>query len=247
MTFITSPLEQFSIIPLLTVGSSNLYISFTNSALFMCLTVLVGVLFITLSVSRATLVPNKWQASLELLFEFILSLVQSNIGKKGLPYFPLIFSVFTFILFCNLLGLIPYSFTVTSHIMITFSLALSLFIGITIIGFVRHKKHFFSFFFPEGAPLAIAPILVLIELISYLARPFSLSIRLFANMMSGHSLFYIIASFTMPLLLMGNYSFIIPILLIVAFTGLELAVAVLQAYVFTILVTIYLSDVIHLH
>ena len=165
-------------------------------------------------------------------------------------YFPLIFVIFIFILTCNLLGMIPYSFTVTSHIIVTFFLSLSIFIGVTIIGFAHHGIHFFSFFLPAGAPVVLGPFLVVIELISYISRAFSLAIRLFANMMSGHSLLKILAGFAWTMLSVGGIFYVIhlvPLIIVFIITGLEIGIAMLQAYVFTVLTCIYLNDSINLH
>lgn len=242
MILILSPLEQFEI--------NYIFSYITNSSLFIFLAFSILSYFLYLITKFKTLIPNNYQLIIEIIYTFILDLILENIGKKGIKYFPFIFILFLFILMCNLLGMIPYSFTVTSHIIITFSLSLSIFIGVTLIGFNIHGLHFLSFFVPQGAPKALLPLLVVIEVISYLARAFSLAIRLFANMMSGHTLLKIIASFAWTLLTMGGLlsliSFI-PLTLIFAITGLELGIAFLQAYVFTILTCIYLNDTINLH
>jgi F-type H+-transporting ATPase subunit a len=225
-----------------------------NSSLFMLLTislVLLLVYFVTLNGGH--LVPNAWQSFVEIIYDFVLNLVNEQIsGASSMKqrFFPLIFVTFTFLLFCNLIGMIPYSFTVTSHFIITLGLSLSLFIGITIVGFQTHGLHFFSILLPQGVPLPLAPFLVLLELISYCFRALSLGIRLFANMMAGHSLVKILSGFAWTMLSMGGIMYLAhlaPFLIVFALTGLELGVAILQAYVFTILICIYLNDAINLH
>nr|YP_001315114.1 ATP synthase F0 subunit 6 [Chlorokybus atmophyticus]ABO15092.1 ATP synthase F0 subunit 6 [Chlorokybus atmophyticus] len=247
-----SPLEQFTIISLIPIRIGNLFFSFTNSSLFMLLTTsLVIFLFYLTTIKGGKIVPNRWQSIVEMIYEFVLNLVDEQIsGNRGLKFFPLIFVTFTFLLFCNLIGMIPYSFTVTSHFVITSGLALSLFIGVTIVGFQTHGLHFFSFLLPKGVPLALAPLVVVLELISYCFRALSLGIRLFANMMAGHTLVKILSGFAWTMLSMGGIMYIAhlaPLLIVFALTGLEIGVAMLQAYVFTILICIYLNDSINLH
>jgi F-type H+-transporting ATPase subunit a len=195
-------------------------------------------------------VPSRWQSVVEMIYEFVANLVDEQIGKKGKKFFPLIFTTFVFLLFTNLIGMIPYSFTVTSHFIVTFGLSLSLFIGITIVGFQVHGLHFFSFLLPKGAPLALAPLLVVLELVSYCFRAVSLGVRLFANMMAGHTLVKILSGFAWTMLSVGGVlaaAAVIPFGIVFALTGLEIGVACLQAYVFTILTCIYLNDAINLH
>jgi F-type H+-transporting ATPase subunit a len=253
----TSPLEQFSVIPLIPMKIGDLYFSFTNSSLFMLLTlslVLLLIYFVTKK-GGGNLVPNAWQSLVELIYDFVLNLVNEQIGGLSgnvkQKFFPCILVTFTFLLFCNLQGMIPYSFTVTSHFLITLGLSFSLFIGITIVGFQRNGLHFLSFLLPAGVPLPLAPFLVLLELISYCFRALSLGIRLFANMMAGHSLVKILSGFAWTMLCMNDILYFIgdlgPLFIVLALTGLELGVAILQAYVFTILICIYLNDAINLH
>lgn len=245
-----SPLEQFEIIKIIPIRFGDLDLSFTNSSFFCLLISVIIILFILFSTTNRTIIPNNWQSISENLYEFTYSLVQENIGKAGKQYFPFIFTVFLFILFANLIGMIPYSFTVTSHIIITFSLSLSIFIGVTIIGFVKHKLHFFSILLPSGTPTILAFYLVVIELVSYVARAFSLGVRLFANMMSGHSLLKILAGFSWSMLSIGGIFYllsIIPLIVVFAVTGLEIGIALLQAYVFTALTCLYINDAINLH
>jgi F-type H+-transporting ATPase subunit a len=249
-----SPLEQFAIISLIPIHFGNLYLSFTNSALFMVLTIsLVLLLFHFVTLKGGYLVPNAWQSLVEILYDFVLNLVNEQIsGPPSVKqrFFPVIFATFSFLLFCNLIGMIPYSFTVTSHFIITLGLAFSLFIGVTIVGFQTHGLHFFSLLLPQGVPLPLAPFLVLLELISYCFRAISLGIRLFANMMAGHSLVKILSGFAWTMLSMGGIMYLAhlaPLAIVFALIGLELGVAILQAYVFTILICIYLNDAINLH
>lgn len=246
-----SPLEQFSILSLFPISLGNFYLSFTNSALFMLLATGTFLLLLSFVTSKGgLLVPTHWQSLIELIYEFVANLVQEQVGEKGKRYFPLIFTLFSFLLVCNLIGMIPYSFTVTSHFVVTFGLSVSIFIGVTIIGFQTHGLHFFSFFLPPGAPLALAPLLVVLELVSYSFRAISLGVRLFANMMAGHTLVKILAGFSWTMLSVGGVMYVaslIPMGVVFALTGLEIGVAILQAYVFTILTCIYLNDAIHLH
>jgi F-type H+-transporting ATPase subunit a len=202
------------------------------------------------TINGGKLVPSYWQSIVEMIYEFVLNLVKEQIGEKGKIYFPIIFTTFTFLLTNNLIGMIPYSFTTTSHIIVTFTLSLSTFVAVTIIGFQHHGLHFFSFLLPPGAPLALAPFLVVIELISYSFRGISLGVRLFANMMAGHTLVKILSGFAWTMMSAGGVLFVagfIPFLIVFALTFLEIGVGMLQAYVFSILTCIYLNDVIHLH
>nr|YP_009647100.1 ATP synthase F0 subunit 6 [Chloroparvula japonica]QBX98760.1 ATP synthase F0 subunit 6 [Chloroparvula japonica] len=246
-----SPLEQFNILTLIPLHIGNVYFSFTNSSLYMLLfTGLVGALFYMVTLEGGRLVPSRWQSMVEMLYTFILDMLEGQVGPAGRKYFPFIFSTFSFILFANLIGMVPYSFTVTSHFVVTFALSVSIFVGVTIIGFQTHGMHFFSFFLPPGAPLALAPLLVVLEVVSYSFRAISLGVRLFANMMAGHTLVKILSGFAWTMLGVGGLlavGSIIPFGVVFALTGLEIGVAFLQAYVFTILTCIYLNDAIHLH
>ncbi len=246
-----SPLDQFGIISLIPFRIGNFDISFTNSSFYLFSTTgLVLLLFHLVTLHGGTVVPSRWQSFVEMIYEFVISLVEEQIGAQGKKFFPLIFTLFVFLLFTNLIGMIPYSFTATSHLIVTFGLSLSLFIGITIIGFQFHGLHFFSFLLPKGAPLILAPLLVVLELVSYCFRAISLGVRLFANMMAGHTLVKILSGFSWSMLSVGGVlavAAIIPFGIVFALTGLEIGVACLQAYVFTILTCIYLNDAIHLH
>nr|YP_009490360.1 ATP synthase F0 subunit 6 [Gracilaria edulis]AWH62510.1 ATP synthase F0 subunit 6 [Gracilaria edulis]UAD89638.1 ATP synthase F0 subunit a [Gracilaria edulis] len=247
---IPSPLEQFEIVTLIPLTFFGLNFSLTNSTLFMFFSFLIAVLWISLSFYKNTLVPNNWQLVSEMIYSVTINMVQDNLGSKGEFYFPFIFTLHLFLLFCNLIGMIPYSFTVTSHIAFTFGLALAIFIGINIIGLQTHGLKFFALFLPRGVPLPIVPLLITIEFLSYIVKVFTLSIRLFANMTSGHTLLKIIAGFAWTMLSAGGLLAIfhlIPLGLLLALIGLELAIAGLQAYVFTLLTCIYLNDVLEFH
>ncbi|PIW26986.1 MAG: F0F1 ATP synthase subunit A [Rhodospirillales bacterium CG15_BIG_FIL_POST_REV_8_21_14_020_66_15] len=238
-----SPLAQFEIKTLVPLKFGELDASFTNSSLLMVATVVVVSAFLILGMRRAALVPGRWQSMAELSYVFIANLLKDTVGSEGRPYFPFIFTVFMFVLFGNLLGMVPYSFTFTSHIVVTFTMAAVIFVGVTAIAIAKHGLHFFSFFMPPGVPLLMAPLLIPIEIISYLSRPISLSVRLFANMLAGHTLLKVFAGFIISLGVFG----VAPWLFVVALTGLEIVIAFLQAFVFTILTCLYLNDALHLH
>ena len=240
-----SPLEQFAIqpvsAPLFSIGGHS--IAVTNSALFMMAAVVVSSGLLLAGAGKGSMIPGRIQAMAELFYEFIANMIRDNVGGGGKKFFPFIFSLFIFTLFGNILGMIPYGFTFTSHIAVTFFMAMVVFLSVTLIGLFKHGLHFFSLFFPHGAPLFTAPILIPIELVSYLSRPISLSVRLFANMTVGHVLLKVLAGFVVALGFFG----VVPLVVLVAITALELLVAVLQAYIFTILCCIYLNDALHLH
>ena len=238
-----SPLAKFEIKPLYKLELGGYDVSFTNSALFMTLAFLLITFFLLLSTKKRATVPGRWQVMAELSYEFIASLIRDTIGAEGRKYFPFVFTAFMFILVGNLLGMMPYSFTFTSHIIVTFALAFFIFIGVTIIAIVKHGLHFFSFFLPPGTPWLMAPLLIPIEVISYLSRPISLSVRLFANMLAGHTLLKVIAGFVGLL----GFAGVMPLALVTALTGLEILIAFLQAYVFAILTCLYINDALHLH
>ena len=244
-----SPLEQFEIVPLFSfiIGSK---LAFTNSSLFVLLTIFVIACFFHVSIFESTLAPNRWQTTSEMIYEFVQGMLHEALGGKGSRFFPFIFTTFVFIFFANVLGMVPYTFTVTSHLIFTFALGMTTFVALNIIGLKIHGLHFFSLFLPPGAPLALAPLLVPIELISYVFRVVALAVRLFANMMAGHTLLKILATFAWKMIAAGGVFYIIqlfPMVVIIAITGLELAIAFLQAYVWTTLVCLYLSDAINLH
>ena len=239
-----SPLAQFEIKTLVPIEPAGLNLSFTNSSLFMVLTVITVSAFLILGMRRHAMVPGRWQSMAELSYVFIANLVKDTVGTEGRAYFPFIFTLFMFILFGNLWGMMPYSFTFTSHIVVTFAMALFVFIGVTLIALAKHKLHFFSFFMPPGVPILMAPLLVPIEIISYLSRPISLSVRLFANMLAGHTLLKVFAGFVISLGILAGW---LPLAFVVALTGLEIVIAFLQAFVFAILTCLYLYDALHLH
>lgn len=238
-----SPLAQFEIKRLVEIDIAGFDASFTNSAAWMVIAVVAITAMLTLSMRGRAMMPGRWQSIAELSYEFIAGMLRDNVGAEGRKYFPFVFTLFMFILFANMLGLIPYSFTTTSHIIVTFGMAILVFLGVTVIGIIRHKAKFISLFVPAGVPVFLMPLLIPIELISYLTRPVSLSLRLFANMMAGHTLLKVFGGFVVALGLFG----VAPLIFIVALYGLELIVAGLQAYVFTILTCLYLNDAIHLH
>jgi F-type H+-transporting ATPase subunit a len=237
-----SPMEQFAIKPLIPIHIGGLDLSFTNSALFMVIAAAVVTWLMIASFTGRSLVPGRIQSMAEMLYEFVANMVESVCGSEGRKYFPFIFTLFTFILLCNLLGLLPYAFTVTSHIVITVALALVVFIGVTIIGFARHGLGFLGLFAPHGVPMWIMPFLVPIEIFSYFVRPVSLSLRLFANMMAGHTMLKVIAGFVVML---GVWFGWLPFAFVVMLTAFEILVAVLQAYIFAILACVYLNDALH--
>tara|TARA_B100001964_G_C14044701_1_gene514239 strand:+ start:159 stop:884 length:726 start_codon:yes stop_codon:yes gene_type:complete len=241
---VANPLEQFTVKTLVPIQLGEVDASLTNAGLFMVITVVAISAFLMIGMRQRSLVPGRMQSLAELGYEFIAGMIRDNVGSEGRKYFPFIFSLFMFILFANLIGLIPYAFTFTSHIAVTFSMALFVFLGVTIIAIARHGLHFFSFFLPSGVPVVMAPVLVPIEVLSYLSRPISLSIRLFANMMAGHTMMKVFAGFIIPLGILGGWA---PLTVDVALTAFELLVAFLQAYVFTVLTCLYLNDAIHLH
>ena len=246
----TNPIEQFQILPLIPLKVAGVDISFTNSSAMMVVAVALSTLFLTLSVRSRALVPGRWQSLAEIFYEFIAGMLRSNVGSEGRRYFPFVFTLFMFVLFGNVLGLMPIpaiGFTYTSHIVVTFALAAVVFIGVTVIGFWRHGFHFLRMFFPEGAPLATALVLVPIEVISYLSRPISLSVRLFANMTAGHIILKILGGFVVTLGSMYVLPGVFPFAFLSAVTVLEIGIALLQAYVFTVLTCIYLHDAIHMH
>ena len=244
-----SPLSQFEVKTIIPIDAFGYDISFTNSSLAMLITVLLIVLFMYIGSRNLSVIPSRGQTVLESTYEFIAGMIGDNIGQEGMKYFSFIFSLFLFILIGNLLGMFPYSFTWTSHIIVTFAIAFFIFIGVTMIAIYKHGLlKFMSFFAPSGVPKPMLILLVPIEIISYLSRPISLSVRLFANMMAGHTLLNVIGGFVFVL---GANTFIIggvlPLAFLVALTGLEIVIAFLQAYVFAILTCLYINDAIHLH
>ena len=243
------PIHQFEIVKYFTFGHIGGHeIAFTNSALFMLFAVVGITLLLVGTTSRRSLVPGRWQSLAEMSYEFVADTIRTSAGNEGMRFFPFVFSIFMFVLFINLIGLIPYSFTVTTHIIITASLALMVFFTVVIYGLWRNGLKFFKLFVPSGIPIYILPLVSAIEVMSFLSRPISHSVRLFANMLAGHITLKVFAGFVMLLGAWGIAGWvgaILPLALTVALTALELLVAVLQAYVFAILTCIYLNDAIH--
>lgn len=238
------PMHQFEIKRLIPLELFGYDVSFTNASLFMVIALLLIPLFYLVAMNRRALVPGRLQSTAELSYEFIANMVRDIVGEGGMKYFPWVFTIFMFILVLNLLGLVPYSFTVTSHIIVTFALAAMVWLIITAIGFMNHGIGFLKLFVPDGVPWWLMPIIVVIEVISYLIRPISHSVRLFANMMAGHAMLKVFAGFVIGLGLLGGWA---PLVFLVGFTGLELVVAFLQAFIFTVLTCIYLNDAVNMH
>ena len=237
------PIHQFEIKELIPLELFETNISFTNSSLFMSLAIISVILLLLVSIKNQSLIPSRLQSISEIFYEFIANMISDNIGEKGHKFFPLIFTLFAFILFGNMLGMLPYGFTFTSHIIVTFVLAIFIFLFVTLLGIFIHGFKFFGLFVPKGVPMLMLPLMVPIEIISYLSRPISLSVRLFANMMAGHTMLKIFAGFVFSLGIFG----VAPLIVTVALTALEVLIAILQAYVFTILTCIYLNESINLH
>jgi F-type H+-transporting ATPase subunit a len=224
-------------------------LSFTNSSLWMVIGGVVSITLLTTGMKRKALVPGRMQLLVELMYEMVADLVRSNIGPKGRIYFPIIFTVFIIVLMGNLLGLLPYSFTYTSHIIVTMALSFTIFAMVIVLGFIKHGTHFFSLFVPPGVPWFIYPLLVPIEIISYLARPITHGLRLFANMMAGHIMLKVFAGFSVGLISFGAVGFaagLLPMFINAVLIGFELLIALLQTYVFVILACIYLKDTVEI-
>jgi F-type H+-transporting ATPase subunit a len=244
-----NPMEQFRVEPIIPLHIAGYDVSFTNQALIMCVVVAVASIFMLIAASRRQLVPGRTQSLAEISYEFVGDMIQSAAGKEGLKFFPFVFAIFFFVLFSNVFGLIPGVFTVTSQIAVTFALSVVVILAVIVTGFLRHGIGFLMLFVPK-APFALLILLVPIEIISFFTRPISLSVRLFANMLAGHTMLKVFAGFVIALGGAGGiltFLSIAPMLLIIAITALELLVAVLQAYVFAILTCIYLSEALHLH
>lgn len=241
-----SPLAQFEISPLIKLNLAGYDISFTNSSLWMVIAVLAVLALLFPASRKRAVVPGRLQAAGEILVEFVSNTITEVTGKEGLKYFPIVFSLFMFVLMCNLLGMFPGAFTVTSHIIVTFAMAAFIFIGVTLIAIFKHGPiKFLHFFLPEGTPVWMSVIIIPIELMSYLARPVSLSIRLAANMMAGHVTMKVIAGLIITFGIYVGVATMFPLL--VFLTAFEIAIAVIQAYIFTILACVYLNDALHLH
>lgn len=238
-----NPLLQFEVKPLVALHLFGYDVSLTNSSVTMMCVLAAVFLLLGVSAFKTSIIPNRLQIIGEILFNMVNNLLYGIAGEEAKKYMPFVFSLFIFILMCNLFGMLPFSFTVTSHIIVTFAMAIVVFIGVTTIGFIRHGLHYLSLFLPQGTPIALAPLMIAIELFAYLIRPISLSLRLAANMTAGHTIMKVIASFVMLTGLFG----IFPFTLLTLLTGFEIFVAVLQAYIFTILSCVYLSNAIKLH
>ena len=243
------PLHQFEIHPLIPIHFGKLDLSFTNASLTMVLVCLAICLFLHWTTRKKALIPDKGQSLCEQLFHFVSNTLSAQLGDDGPRYIAAFFTLFVFILFANLAGLLPYSFTVTSHLAVTFTLAMFVFIGMTLVGFARHGLGFFHAFLPSGVPGFIAPLLIPVEVVSYVVRPVSLSMMLFANMVAGHIVLKIVAcaAVVCASTLAISPLALFPIGINIILTVFEVFVAVLQAYVFTILSSIYLNSVISLH
>lgn len=240
-----NPIHQFEITNIFNVGGG---VSFTNSALFMVLTVGVICIYLIASTNRERLVPSRGQVVSEMLYEFVANMVRTSAGNEGMKFFPFVFSIFMFVLVANFFGMVPFFFAVTSHIIITFALAILVFAVVIIYGLWHNGLKFFKLFVPSGVPVYVLPIVVPIEIVSFLSRPISLSVRLFANVLAGHITLKVFAGF---IVMLGSLGFlgalggILPLVMTVAITALEFLVAALQAYVFAVLTSMYISDAIH--
>ncbi|WP_428641718.1 F0F1 ATP synthase subunit A [Roseibium sp.] len=242
------PIHQFQIQKLFPIEVGGMDFSFTNSSLFMVLTVAATSAFLIFSTSGRGLVPSRLQSMSEMAYEFVAGTLRSAAGTDGMRFFPLVFSLFMFVLVANLFGMFPYFFTITSHIIVTFALAMLVILTVIIYGFMRNGMKFLKLFVPSGVPGALIPLVTLIEVISFLSRPISLSVRLFANMLAGHITLKVFSGFVVSLSAMGAvgiFGSILPLGMTVALTALEFLVAFLQAYVFTVLTCMYLNDAIH--
>ena len=242
------PIHQFHINSLVPIEIGGLDFSFTNSSAFMVATVVAAGGFLYMSSANRGLVPTRMQSVAEMSYEFVANMLRDAAGSHGMKFFPLVFSLFMFVLFANLLGMFPYFFTVTSHIIVTFALALLVISTVVIYGFMKHGLGFLKLFVPQGVPGLLIPLVVAIEVISFLSRPISLSVRLFANMLAGHITLKVFAGFVSSLGAMGALGIggaILPLAMTVAITGLEFLVAFLQAYVFAVLTCMYLNDAVH--
>lgn len=245
------PMEQFAIKVLQPFKAGGYDLSFTNSSLWMAVALAGIAVFLFVGTAKPQLIPGRWQAAVEYVYDFVCKMLDENVGPEGRRFAPLIFSVFMFVLACNLLGLIPWvgSFTPTSHVAVTFGLAILVFVIVCIVGFARHGLHFFALFWPHGAGV-LGPFVFVIELLSFLSRPFTLAIRLFANMTAGHVLLQVFGTFVIALGSIGFLPYVfgvIPLAVSVALVALELLIAVVQAYVFALLASLYLNDAINLH
>ena len=243
------PIHQFEIQKIVDFQVGSMDLSYTNSALWMTIAVVVSTVFLTMAMGRKSLVPGRAQVLAEMLYEFIAGMIRENIGADGRKYFPFIFTIFMVVLMGNLLGLIPYSFTYTSHIVVTFALAALVFFAVVIFGLINHGMHFFSLFLPPGLPKWLWPMIIPIECISFLIRPVTLSVRLFANMMAGHLMLKVFAGFSVAMVSAGALGMLastMPMVFNTILIGFEFLIALIHAYVFAVLSCIYLKDTVEL-
>lgn len=243
----TNPMHQFEVNPLIPFQLGGIDLSFTNASLWMVIAVVVSSLFFALASRRAEIIPGRLQAAGEAAYDFVANLITDNLGSRGKEYFPLVFTLFIFVYACNTLGMIPYSFTVTSHLAVTAALSLLIFFTVIVIGLFRHGFHFLGIFVPSGVPAALLPLVIIIEFISFLSRPITLSVRLFANMVAGHVMLKVIAGFSIMFMAAGGVAWaatVLPIAMNVLMIGFEFFIAFIQAYVFAVLTCIYLKDTI---
>jgi len=244
----TDPIHQFQIAKWIPIEVGGVDLSFTNASAFMVATVVAAGAFLFLSTSNRGLVPSRAQSVAEMSYEFIASMLRDSAGTHGMKFFPLVFSLFMFVFVANLIGLVPYFFTVTSQIIVTFALAMLVIGTVIVYGFMKHGLGFLKLFVPSGVPPLVVPLVVAIEIVSFLSRPISLSVRLFANMLAGHITLKVFAGFVTSLSALGAVGVagsILPLIMTVAITGLEFLVAFLQAYVFAVLTCMYLNDAVH--
>ena len=242
------PIHQFQISKYVPIEIGGLDVSFTNSSAFMVATVAIASALLILSTGGRGLVPSRWQSIAEMSYEFVAKTLRDATGNEGLKFFPLVFSLFMFVLVANLLGMVPYAFTVTSHIIVTFALAMLVILTVVGFGLYKHGLKFLGLFVPDGVPGILIPLVTAIEIISFLSRPISLSVRLFANMLAGHITLKVFTGFVVSLSAFGFggvLASILPLAMAVGLTALEFLVAFLQAYVFTVLTCMYLNDALH--
>jgi F-type H+-transporting ATPase subunit a len=246
------PMHQFEVVTIKPMELAGYDVSFTNSSLWMAIALTIIGIFMTIGTAKPQVIPGRWQAAVEYVYDFVRKMLDENVGPEGRRYAPLIFAIFMFVLVCNLLGLLPWigAFTPTSHITVTLGLALLVFITVCVVGFLRHGLHFFSLFWPKDTNIALGLFVFTIELLSFLSRPFTLAIRLFANMTAGHVLLKVFGTFVVTL---GSFAAlpyvfgVVPLAVNVALTALEVLIAVVQAYVFALLASLYLNDAVNLH
>ncbi len=247
-----NPMEQFAVKTIKPLEVAGYDVSFTNSSLWMLIALVAVAAFLFIGTARPQLVPGRMQAATEYLYDFVRKMLDENVGPEGRRFAPLIFSIFIFVLACNLLGLIPWvgAFTPTSHVVVTFGLAMIVFVTVCIVGFWHHGLHFFSLFWPKDSNIFLGAFVFLIEFLSFLTRPFTLAIRLFANMTAGHVLLKVFGTFVVTLGSFGALPYVLgalPLVVVVALTALEVLIAVVQAYVFALLASLYLNDAVNLH